>query len=130
MNLRTAIAFVLTHVMAVTASAVLIDGLDGALDLAPFPEPVLDNVGVRGGLSAIDLGNGIVVTANHVGAGDVTFGGTLYRYVPGSAERLVNADGTYADLLMFEIYPRPNLPELPILPSRPLIATPLLMAGN
>ena len=46
---------------------------------APFPEPVLDNIGVRGGLSAIYLGNGVVLTANHVGAGDVSFGGTSTR---------------------------------------------------
>ena len=49
---------------------------------------MLDNLGVRGGLSAIYLGNGVVLTANHVGAGDVSFGGTVYPYLPGTAVRL------------------------------------------
>ncbi len=130
MNLRGVLAFLLTHVIAVTASAVLIDGLNGALDVAPFPEPVLDHIGVRGGLSAIYLGNGIVLTANHCGPGDVWFGGQLYHYVPGSAVRLVNDDGTYADLMMFEVHPRPNLPELPIVSSRPLVGSVVKLAGN
>src|SRR5207244_7807768 len=123
-------AFALAFVIPVTVSAVLIDGIDGSADVAPFPDPTLDCVGTRGGLSAIYVGNGVVLTANHVGAGDVAFAGTLYRYVPGSAVRLTNLDGTYADLLMFEIYPKPDLPALPIDPVRPASQSLLLVAGN
>jgi hypothetical protein len=128
--LRAAFALALALVIPVTVSAVLIDGIDGSADVAPFPEPALDHLGTRGGLSAIYVGNGVVLTANHVGAGDVTFGGTLYRYVSGSAVRLTNLDGTYADLLMFEIYPKPDLPDLPIAEVRPASQSLLLLAGN
>jgi hypothetical protein len=128
--LRAALAFTLSLVIAVTASAVLIDGIDGNADTAPYPEPVLDHIGVRAGLSAIYLGNGVVLTANHVGAGDVSFAGTVYPYLPGTAVQLRNQDGTYADLLMFEIYPRPDLPDLEIVSTRPSYLSLLLVAGN
>ncbi len=130
MKVRAAIALLFPLVMAVTASAVLIDGSDGSVDVAPFSEPELDHIGTRGGLSAIYLGSGVVLTANHVGAGDVSFGGVVYPYLPGTAVQLVNSDGTYADLLMFAIYPRPNLPELPIVQTRPAYLSQLLIAGN
>ena len=128
--LRVALAFTVAFVIAVPASAVLIDGVDGDSGTAPFPEAVLDHVGARGGLSAIYLGNGVVLTANHVGAGDVSFGGTVYPYVPGTAVRLTNQDGTYADLLMFAIHPRPDLPDLEIVQARPSQLSLLLVAGN
>jgi hypothetical protein len=128
--LRAALAFTLALGIAATASAVLIDGVDGAADVAPFPVPVLDHVGVRAGLSAIYLGNGVVLTANHVGAGDVDFAGTVCHYVPGTAVQLTNQDGTYADLLMFSIYPRPDLPDLDIVAARPAYLTLLLVVGN
>src|SRR5258705_11595049 len=126
--LRAVVIFALALLISVAASAVLIDGIDGNADTAPFPEPVLQNLGVRGGLSAIYLGNGVVLTANHVGAGDVTFEGTVYPYVPGSAIQLANPDGSYADLLMFEVYPRPDLPDLDIPVLSPALGSLLLVA--
>lgn len=128
--IRATLAISLALGIAVDASAVLIDGIDGAGYVAPFPVEPLYHVGVRGGLSAIYLGNGVVLTANHVGAGDVDFGGTVYSDVPGTAVRLANADGTYADLLMFAIYPRPDLPDLAIATAQPAYLSPLLVAGN
>jgi hypothetical protein len=82
------------------------------------------------GLTVIYLGNGIVLTANHVGPGDVTFDGVTYGYVPGSAVQLSNGDGTYADLVMFEIYPRPDLPELEIPLLAPLYRSLVVTIGN
>ena len=128
--LRTALASALVFMLSAAASAVLIDGADGSRDVAPFPQPVITNVGARGGLSAIYLGNGVVLTANHVGAGDVTFEGTVYPYVPGTAIQLANPDGTYADLLIFEVYPRPDLPDLDIAALSPVFGSVLLVAGN
>lgn len=129
---RAALAAALAFLSSAHASAVLIDGPDGSLDIAPFPDTqaVLDNVGVRGGLSAIYLGSGVVLTANHVGASAVSFAGTIHPCVPGSAVRLTNGDGTYAELLMFEIYPWPDLPELEIPALSPVYGSVLLVAGN
>ena len=129
---RAALVAALAFLLSAPASAVLIDGPDGSLDIAPFPDPqaVLENIGVRGGLSAIYLGHGVVLTANHVGAGDVTFGGIVYPYLPGTAVQLTNSDGTYADLLMFEVYPRPDLPDLELPALSPVYGSVLLVAGN
>jgi len=52
------------------------------------------------GLTGVYLGGKFVLTANHVGAGDIDLGGTIYTCVPGTAVQLDNGDGTYADLLM------------------------------
>lgn len=128
--LRAALALVIASVFSVAASAVLIDGSDGSCDTTLLPQPELSNIGNRGGLSAIYLGGGVVLTANHVGAGDVSFDGTVYPYVPGSAVQLANGDGTYADLLMFEIYPWPDLPDLSIPALTPVYGSLLLVAGN
>jgi hypothetical protein len=49
---------------------------------------------------------------------------------PGTAVQLRNQDGSYADLLIFEIYPRPDLPELEIVSTRPSYLSLLLVAGN
>jgi hypothetical protein len=128
--LRPALVLVLLLVTAPAAQAVLLDGLDGSVNVSPFPDPVLDHVGLRAGLSAVYLGNGIVVTANHVGAGSVTFGGTVCDYVPNTAVRLTNVDGSLADLLMFEVYPRPDLDPLELTIVTPLFGSLLLMAGD
>jgi hypothetical protein len=127
---RATFAFTLVSAIAAAASAVLIDGVDGTADISPFPNPALDHVGRRGGLSAIYLGHGVVLTASHVGAGDVDFGGTVHPCLPGTGVRLANPDGTYADLLMFEVYPRPDLPDLRIVETRPASQSVLLVAGN
>jgi hypothetical protein len=127
--LRPALVLVLLLVTAPAAQAVLLDGLDGSVNVSPFPDPVLDHVGLRAGLSAVYLGNGIVVTANHVGAGSVTFGGTVCDYVPNTAVRLTNVDGSLADLLMFEVYPRPDLDPLELTLVTPLFGS-LLCGGG
>jgi hypothetical protein len=127
--LRVALAS-LALVIAMPVGAVLIDGADGDANTAPFPFQVLDHVGTRGALSAVYLGNGVVLTAAHVGPGSVAFSGAVYPYVPGTEVRLQNQDGTYADLLMFEIYPRPDLPGVAIATARPTYSSLLLIAGN
>jgi hypothetical protein len=128
--LRAAFAVAAVLLSSAAASAVLIAGADGSADTAPFDPPVVANVGVRGGCSAIYLGRGIVLTANHVGAGDVVFNDTVYPYLPGTAVQLRNADGTYADLVMFEIYPHPELPDLALPSTSPVYGSALLAAGN
>jgi hypothetical protein len=77
-------------------------------------------LGWRGGYPAIYLGNGWVITAHHVGAGDVVFGGVSHHALPESTVRL-GRDGRPpdADLVVFRIEPRPDLPTLPIRPTPP-----------
>jgi hypothetical protein len=130
MNLRGSFAAALALALAAPASAVLIDSGDGTGNVPPFAEPLLAYAGTRGGLSAVYLGDGAVLTANHVGPGGVVIGATSYPWVPGSAVQLTNGDGTSADLLLFAIYPHPGLPPLPIASATPPSGTLLLTVGN
>ena len=65
---------------------------------APLDDPGWANVGTRGNLSVIYLGNGWVLTANHVGSGAVIFEGQVYDEIVGSRVRFQNPDDCLADL--------------------------------
>jgi hypothetical protein len=122
----------LSLAIAVSASAVIIDSGDGTGNVtAPAPDPGFENVGTRSGgaLTVVYLGNGWVLTANHVGAGDTAFGGVTYPWLPGTDVRLHNPDDSLADLVMFRLaQPYPALPILPIESTTP--TTQVIMIGN
>ena len=113
------------------ARAVIIDSGDGTGNTtAPVPDPGWHHVGARSDQTAIYLGGRFALTANHVGPGSLTLDGVTYAYVPGTAVALDNGDGTYADLVMFEIHPAPPLPALAIASVPPPVGTPLVMVGR
>lgn len=117
------------------ATGVLIDTGDGSGNTEPpnWPasfQPGFEYVGTRGSLSAVYLGEGWVITANHVGAGNVVIDGVTYPWIPGSARRVENPDGTNADLLLFEIDPHPDLPSLPIALESPALERLVMIMGN
>ena len=117
--------------LAASASAVIIDSGDGTGNTtAPVPDPGWRNVGNCHGLTGVYLGGKFVLTASHVGPGSIVLDGVTYVYVPGTAVQLDNGDSTYADLLMFEIYPEPPLPALSIPTLPPVVGTAVIMAGN
>jgi len=107
--------------LSVPGHAVIIATGDGTGNTtAPADDPGWGNVGTEAsGLAVIYLGNGWVLTANHVGAGDVVLAGQTYSEISGSEHQLVNSDSTPADLLMFQINGRPSLPFLPIASAPP-----------
>ena len=117
---------------AAAASAVLIDSGDGTGNVtAPGPDPGWSHVGTRGGQTAVYLGDRFVLTANHVGAGNVVLAGVPYTFVPGTAVRLTNSDdASFADLLIFQIHPEPPLPPLELASGPPEIGTPLILIGR
>ncbi|MBN1555988.1 MAG: trypsin-like serine protease [Phycisphaerae bacterium] len=91
--------------------AVIIRGGDGSGNTsAPADDPGWANVGLRGAGSAVYLGNGWVLTAAHVGAGVVNFGGEDYSALEGSAVRLHDPSNPDAlvDLVMFQIDDQPE----------------------
>src|SRR4029453_12897170 len=126
--LRFAWAPALALALAASASAVIIDS-DAGTENTSAPVPAADdpgwiNVGVRSnGLTGVYLGGRFVLTAGHVGAGDITLDGVTYGYVPGTAMQIGNGDGHWADLLMFQIYPEPPLPALAIASLPPIAVT-------
>ena len=78
-----------------------------------------DNVGSVNGGSGEYLGNGWVLTANHVGAGAITFG--IDTFTPdGQTVRLTNpSDSSPTDILLFHLTLTPTLPSLVISSSTP-----------
>ena len=113
-----------------TCALVVESDAGDAITRPPAPDPGWANIGRRNGYGAIYLGNGWVITALHVGAGDVVLGGVTHHALPESAIRLGTGDGPpTADLVVFRIEPRPDLPELPIRPTRPEVGDRALLVG-
>jgi hypothetical protein len=111
---RVTAAFVLACCSALPARAVLIDSGNGTGNTtAPVDDPGWNNAGSRGGLNAVYLGYGWVVTADHVGIGSVALGNTVYPAVPGSYVPISHAPPVNADLGVFRIDPYPYA--LPVL---------------
>ena len=114
------------------ATCALVIGSDAgdANTRPPAPDPGWANIGRRNGFAATYLGNGWVITALHVGAGDVVLGGVTHRALPESAIRLGTGHGPpTTDLVVFRIEPRPDLPELPIRPTPPEVGDRALLIG-
>jgi len=136
MKLRIPLLFALglRFAVAASAAAVIIDSGDGTGNVtAPPSDPGWGNVGITNanGLSAVYLGDGWVLTANHVNPGDVWFGGVLYPWVPGASVRLSNPDDSLADLLLFKIAdPFPPLSALSIRTTSPPLGTSLVLIGD
>ena len=129
MRRLAALALLLLTTPATCALVVESDARD-ASQRAPAPDPGWANVGLRGAMTAIYLGNGWVITANHVGAGDVVLGGVTHAALPESAVRLgVGGGPPLADLIVFRIQPRPALPALPIRPTSPGVGDRALLIG-
>lgn len=113
------------------AAAVIIDSGDGTENTsAPADDPGWANIGIRGSLTAVYLRNGWVLTANHVGIGDLLLDGGIYVAVPGSGTQLDNGDGTFADLMVFAITPIPTLPDLEIRSNASLPTGEVILAGR
>lgn len=94
-------------------NAVVIDVGDGSGNTtAPDDDPGFANAGLRGVGTAIYLGNRWVLTANHVGAGPVTFGDEVFTHIPDEVHRLKNPNSSQTDMLLMRLEEEPDLPSL------------------
>jgi len=110
--------------MPPAARALILDSGDGQGNTtAPADDPGWSHVGRVGGPAGIYLGNGWVLTANHVITNPVEFGGVTYPVVPGSTIQLQNPDTSFADLKVFRIDPSPELGLLEIRATPPAVNT-------
>jgi hypothetical protein len=80
-----------------------------------------DYVGRAQDAGGVYLGNGWVITAGHVGEGDLYLDGTTYDAVPNSAQTITDSTGE-ADLTLFQIATSPDLPALSIATEAPSAA--------
>lgn len=112
------------------ALAVIISFPDGTTNTT-FPTfNGWDYVGEVNSATGTYLGDGWVITADHVGSGDFTLGGVVYPLIPGSEQSFDNGGGpTVPDLLMFQIGPYPPLPPLALRSTAPLLGEFTLMIG-
>jgi len=115
--------------LANSAAAVLIATPDGSANVTDPGFFGWSYVGQVNGLTATYLGNGWVLTANHVGTGDFELGGTTYPWIPGTEVRLRTNPTTLADLLVFAISPSPALAPLPIRTTPPPVGEFLILIG-
>jgi hypothetical protein len=124
-----AFALLLLSVPALCA-LVIESGADDRSTRAPAQVPGWANVGLRAGTSAVYLGNGWVITARHVGAGDVVLGGVTHHALLESTVQLGgSARPPLPDLIVFRIEPRPELPPLRIRPTPPGVGDPVVLIG-
>ncbi|HWQ91831.1 MAG TPA: trypsin-like serine protease [Clostridia bacterium] len=116
-------------VLAIPFHAVaLVDANSAANTNAPPDGAPWINVGTISGASGIYLGDAWVLTANHVGPGSINLNGTTYPY-SGTFQQLTNANGSGADMLVFRLASKPNLPSLPLVATTPAASTPVDMIG-
>lgn len=117
--------------IALPTAAVIIDSGDGSGNTtAPVDDPGFAHVGVKGSLSVVYLRNGWVLTANHVGVGDIWLDGSFYSAVPGSGIQLEDGGGVLADLLVYAVTPIPSLPDLEIRSNSNLPTGEVILVGH
>jgi hypothetical protein len=133
--MRTGILFLFLLLFHVQLWGVIISSGDGSGNTsAPADDPGWSNVGSRGSLSGVYLGDRWVLTGFHVGAGSLTLGGTTYAAEAGTSVRLENPTGlglsVNTDLLMYQLDTDPLLPSLAISSSLPAAGTEVTLIGN
>lgn len=112
-----------------TLRAVIVVGGDGTQNVtAPSDNPGWDNVGSLNGATGVYLGSYSsgywVLTATHVGFGNITLAGNSYSAVPGSG---VQVGG---DLYAFRIGADPQLANLTLSAVAPTVGAATLLIGN
>lgn len=120
---------------AVPASAVVIQTPTGSGNTtAPADDPGWASMGVRGVGTGVYLGDGWVLTASHVGEGDIVLSGTTYAAAPGTMVQLTNAGEagktTLTDLILYRLSTTPaGIAGVPIAAAAPAATTPTTMIG-
>jgi hypothetical protein len=110
----------------------------GPNNTAPGGQPFFQNVGSIGSASAIYLGDGWVLSANHVAGslpGSVNFGGVGYTTQAGSFHRLENPVysptlSLLTDIVVFRLSAPLALPGVTISNATPTVGSQVMMIGN
>lgn len=129
---------VLVFLAGAAAQAVIVhpdasfSGSDPALTTAYATFPYWSYIGLLNGGTGVYLDNGWVLTANHVGAGNLILNGQL-RYYDASVPTVRLHDPEqptlYTDLLLFKLTEHLSLAPMPIADAEPALSQTVLMAG-
>ena len=121
---RAACTALRTLVLAVLATFnlvayAIVDASSASNTNAPSDGAPWANVGlINGAASGVYIGNGWVLTAAHVGAGNIELNRVVYPF-DGNWQRLTNSDGTQTDLVVFHLSQFPPLPSLVLTTTTP-----------
>jgi hypothetical protein len=130
-RLRWTAALVLIAVLALPARALVVAGVSlSATSSAPADDPGWANVGDSGVYLGDFGGEYWVLTARHVGAGNITLGSTTYSPVANSSVIVKNGDNSNTDLLLFRISADPGLPTLTLSSSHPSAGSVVTTIGD
>jgi len=128
MNRALIISFLLIFCAAASALAI-VDSNSTTNTSNPNDGSPWGNVGTVNGSSGVYLGSGWVLTANHVGAGNITFDIGSFTY-DGTSVRLINpSDSSQTDLVLFHLTTTPNLPSLTLASSTPIATSAVDLMG-
>jgi hypothetical protein len=130
-------ALALLLALAPEARALVVEAGPAEAERAPATGLGFEHVGKIGGTTGVYLGEGWVLTAGHVGAGEIWLEGVKYPAVAGSWAPLRGELHTSSgperasapDLGVFRVSPRPPLPALAITRRKPELGEPLLLVG-
>ena len=123
-------SWLLVSTASLGQAVIIVTGDGTGNTTAPSDDPGFDNVGNVNGLSGVYLGNGWVLTANHVGSGTMEFGGVSYPVVPDSWQRLTGGGGSPPDLAVLRMVGDPGLPVTALAPSSPPPGSDVVMLGR
>lgn len=130
---RYRVASLLGAVLAATtpARALVVQDEGDAAARAPLAPGTVDHVGQISGTTGVYLGDGWVLTARHVGAGELRLESGRHPAVPGSWVAIDgdSPDANPPDLGLFRVDPPPALPRLEIARRAPRPGDPLLLVG-
>ena len=115
--------------LGLPARALVVDGDPEAALREPAPGSPVASVAKLGGTSGVYLGRGWVITAGHVGAGEIALGSASYPPVPGSWRPLRGDGPAPPDLGVFRVDPAPGLPPLEIPRKGPGVGEALLLVA-
>ncbi len=116
--------------LAAPASGLVVEADGDEVLRAPGPGTGFDHVGKIRETTGVYLGDGWVLTAGHVGAGELRLDGAGHPAVPDSWTPLRGpAGGSHPDLGVFRVAPSPPLPRLAIAGMAPRTGERLLLVG-
>ena len=111
--------------------AVLIASGDGTGNVtAPANDPGFAHIANIKGLAGVYLQNGWVLTAYHVGSGEIELNGVTYDFVPGSFQRVPSSLGDNPDLALIKLVGDPGLPAMSLATQTPPTSAELTLIGN
>ncbi len=130
--MKLLLAMLALAAFAAPAHALVIDSGDGQGNTTPpADDPGFVHVGRLGTLSVVYVGYGWVLSASHVGIGDVEIDGVIYPAIPGSYAIFEHDASHNADLAAFQIDPYPaHLPVLPIRSAASPVGTSVVMIAR